>query len=154
MNKLLVEGARLAVGVLGIAAALVWLSGGCGERIEPGELPDERHPVEGEIAAVESVTGPVSEAVSGTLISARQTTISSKILARIESVKVSAGERTRLLIPGSAVIRVGQLQFVTAVDAEGRAGRRLVTTGRERDGRVEVLSGLAAGERVLSRAGP
>jgi multidrug efflux pump subunit AcrA (membrane-fusion protein) len=49
---------------------------------------------------------------------------------------------------------VGQLQFVTAVDAEGRAGRRLVTTGRERDGRVEVLSGLAAGERVLSRAGP
>jgi multidrug efflux pump subunit AcrA (membrane-fusion protein) len=69
-------------------------------------------------------------------------------------VEVPAGERTRLLIPSPAVSHLGQLQFVTAVDDDGRTSRRLVTTGRERDGRVEVLSGLAAGERVLSRAGP
>lgn len=64
-------------------------------------------------------------------------------------VAVPAGERARLLVPARAVERVGQLAFATVVDAEGRTERRLVTTGPEAEpDRVEVLSGLAAGERV------
>jgi len=68
-------------------------------------------------------------------------------------VAVPAGTLARLLIPEAAIERVGQLDFVTVVDDEDRLERRLVTLGDYRDdGRIEVLSGLAAGERVVSAA--
>ena len=74
------------------------------------------------------------------------------IFARIA---VPAGERAGLYIPAAAVERIGQLEFVTALQGEGEgeggtAERRLVTTGRPH-GRdlVEVLSGLQEGEAVL-----
>jgi membrane fusion protein (multidrug efflux system) len=69
-------------------------------------------------------------------------------------IAVPAGERRRLLVPGEAVSRMGQLEFVSVVGPEGTLERRLVTTGPSRDGAVEVLSGLAAGERVLLPGGP
>lgn len=72
------------------------------------------------------------------------------LFARVE---VPAGERRRLMIPVAAVERIGQLEFVDLLAGEGRAERRLVTTGEVLDGRVEVLSGLAEGERVLVRRG-
>lgn len=50
--------------------------------------------------------------------------------------------------PASAVCRVGQQELVQVV-AEGRALRRVVTTGERQGDRVEVLSGLAGGETVL-----
>jgi RND family efflux transporter MFP subunit len=65
-------------------------------------------------------------------------------------LEVPAGEASRLLVPAAALEHVGQLEFVTVLRDDGRAERRLVTTGR-REGAadVEVLSGLAEGERVL-----
>ena len=67
-------------------------------------------------------------------------------------VAVPAGDEARLVVPASAIERIGQLEFATVVDAAGAAHRRLVTTGpaAAKDG-VEVLSGLAAGERVAMR---
>lgn len=65
-------------------------------------------------------------------------------------VAIPGGERVSLLVPGSAIARIGQLEFATVVNAEGVSERRLVTTGGfSIDGRVEVLSGLAPGERVF-----
>ena len=59
-----------------------------------------------------------------------------------------AGERAWLVVPERSVERVGQLEFVTVVGESGPE-RRMVTTGpRLEEGLVEVLSGLAAGERV------
>ena len=64
-------------------------------------------------------------------------------------LEIPAGETVRLLVPATAVTQIGQLRFATAVDTEGRLERRWVTTGPPRDDdRVEILSGLAAGERV------
>ncbi|MBM3724255.1 MAG: efflux RND transporter periplasmic adaptor subunit [Acidobacteria bacterium] len=58
------------------------------------------------------------------------------------------GERRVLSIPESAVRTHGQLEFVFA--AEGAAaGRRMIRLGERRGGRVEVLAGLAAGDRVV-----
>jgi RND family efflux transporter MFP subunit len=64
-------------------------------------------------------------------------------------VAVPAGDRTRLLVPAAAIARIGQLEYATVV-VDGRASKRMVTTGRSMDdGRIEVLSGLAEGERVV-----
>ncbi len=64
-------------------------------------------------------------------------------------VAIPAGERWRLLVPGAAIERVGQLEYVTVLAAGDVPERRLVTTGEPAlAGRVEVLSGLQAGERV------
>lgn len=67
-------------------------------------------------------------------------------------VAVPAGKTERLLIPAAAVTRIGQLEFTTVIE-DGRALRRMVTTGGTADGgRIEVLSGLTAGERIATPA--
>lgn len=58
--------------------------------------------------------------------------------------------RDAMFVPPTAVYRSGQLEFVQVV-AGGRAERRLVKTGRSHDGRVEILSGLNAGETILAK---
>jgi RND family efflux transporter MFP subunit len=61
-----------------------------------------------------------------------------------------AGEaRERLTVPQSAVVTRGQLSFVYLVSADDHARLRIVSTGEARDGRVEVLSGLSANDRVV-----
>jgi hypothetical protein len=41
--------------------------------------------------------------------------------------------------------------MTAVVDDEGRVRRRVVRVGEIRGGQIEVLTGLAAGERVLRR---
>lgn len=63
---------------------------------------------------------------------------------------IPGDERRVLLAPGEAIHRAGGLALATVVDADGLARTRAVTTGSRRDGFVEVLSGLSAGDRVVS----
>jgi len=56
--------------------------------------------------------------------------------------------RSLLAIPAVAVIERGQLQSVLVADS-GVARTRLITVGQKLKDRVEVLSGLSAGERVI-----
>jgi multidrug efflux pump subunit AcrA (membrane-fusion protein) len=53
-------------------------------------------------------------------------------------------EAEALLIPAAAVERRGQMRFVRMADG----GRRFVREGTAAGGMVEILSGLAAGERI------
>ena len=59
-----------------------------------------------------------------------------------------SGSRSILAIPADAVAESGQLQSVIVVDG-GRAHTRLITVGQEMKGRLEVLSGLNAGDRLI-----
>lgn len=64
-------------------------------------------------------------------------------------IAVPAGERERLLVPPQAVTRIGQLEFVTVAE-EGVMVRRMVTTGESTvDDRLEILSGVKEGDRVV-----
>jgi membrane fusion protein (multidrug efflux system) len=55
-----------------------------------------------------------------------------------------------LLAPESAVVYQRQGTFVWRIGADGTAERVPVELGQRRDGRVEVRSGLAPGDRVVS----
>lgn len=61
-----------------------------------------------------------------------------------------ASERKCLLVPRLAIIERGELEGLFVVNAQGIAEYRLVKTGKHFGDRVEVLSGLAEGERVAT----
>ena len=62
---------------------------------------------------------------------------------------VDAEPREAVFVPATAVARIGQLAFVQVV-RDGRAFRRLVQTGPARGDRIEILSGLRAGDIILA----
>ena len=57
--------------------------------------------------------------------------------------------RSSVVVPVAAVKNDGGV-FKLFVDKNGRAEARIVQTGRDAGGSVEILRGLAAGERVVS----
>lgn len=61
------------------------------------------------------------------------------------------GQKEVLLVPLEAILERGQLIGLYLVDADGIARFRLVKTGQRHGDRVEILSGLKAGERVATR---
>jgi RND family efflux transporter MFP subunit len=68
-------------------------------------------------------------------------------------VAVPVTQRDVIAVPASAVTQRGQLEFLH-VAANGRAQLRLVKTGRRLGDRVEIISGLDAGEAVILPAEP
>ncbi len=65
-------------------------------------------------------------------------------------VHVPAGTSRALLVPAAAVTTIGQMERVFVAE-NNRATLRLVKTGAARDGLVEILSGLTAGESVVAQ---
>jgi RND family efflux transporter MFP subunit len=64
-------------------------------------------------------------------------------------VGFSHGTRLALVVPETSIVRRGQLEGVLVVGSEGVAHLRWVKLGRHFGTDVEVLSGLAAGDRYL-----
>ncbi|NQV23931.1 MAG: efflux RND transporter periplasmic adaptor subunit [Rhodopirellula sp.] len=68
---------------------------------------------------------------------------------------IPAGQRRHLCLDTAAIQEIGQLQFVEVVRDDQTLDRRMIRVGRlGMPGRVEVLSGLQAGERVVLREKP
>jgi RND family efflux transporter MFP subunit len=59
------------------------------------------------------------------------------------------GSRSGLFVSTDALVERGALRGLFVVDAEGRGRLRWIRTGKTLDDRVEVLSGLQAGERYV-----
>jgi HlyD family secretion protein len=62
-------------------------------------------------------------------------------------LRVPLGEREAVLVPKASVRRIGQMEIVR-VEEEGRWIDLFVKTGREINGKVEILSGLNGSERI------
>ncbi len=66
---------------------------------------------------------------------------------------IPAGQRLHLCIPKDAIQTIGQLDFVDVVRDDDTLERRFIKTGREGlPGKVEVLSGVDAGETVIVKS--
>lgn len=62
-----------------------------------------------------------------------------------------ATKERRIFCDGDAVVIDGPERIVWTVDDQFSVARRVVTTGKERDGRTEILEGLSGGEQVVLR---
>jgi RND family efflux transporter MFP subunit len=67
--------------------------------------------------------------------------------------RISRGERSALVIPQTAIVQRGQLQGVYIVDASRAARLAYITLGRTIGQQVEVLSGMAPGDRLIAEPG-
>jgi RND family efflux transporter MFP subunit len=66
-------------------------------------------------------------------------------------IRIPVGKKETLLVPEGSVIAKGQLSGVYVVAPNGVLTYRLVKTGRTYpDGRIEILSGLAQNEQIVS----
>lgn len=67
------------------------------------------------------------------------------------TVKVAfvAGDAQRIMVPATALARRGEIDGIYVIGPDNSVGLRLVRLGHRSGDDVEVLSGLAAGERVV-----
>jgi RND family efflux transporter MFP subunit len=63
---------------------------------------------------------------------------------------IEKGTRNALAVPGTALVRRGPLTGLFVADEAGVARLRWVTAGTAREGKVEILTGLKAGERFVA----
>jgi RND family efflux transporter MFP subunit len=106
------------------------------------------HPLTGRVSEVVAEVDPASRTqVVKVLLGDMGADVLPGTFARLW---VADDPRPTLLIPASAVYRSGQLELVQVKEGD-RALRRLVKTGAVRGQAVEILSGLAPGEKVLRK---
>ena len=63
-------------------------------------------------------------------------------------VGLVTGQVERMLVPTSAVVQRSEVTAVYVIDASGNISLRQVRPGAHVDGRLQILSGLNAGERI------
>jgi membrane fusion protein (multidrug efflux system) len=102
---------------------------------------------EGTVKAVDSRVDPVTRAVM-----VRAEIPNPESLLRpgmLLTVRLFKPERQALVIPEIAVTQVGTQAFVYRVEADSKVKQVTVTTGSRRRGEVEIVDGLAAGDRIV-----
>ncbi len=66
------------------------------------------------------------------------------------TVAIENSPRNALSVPELAVVGEGYSRYVFTVDDQGRAHRTTVRTGVRANGRIEIVSGLRPGQRVVT----
>jgi RND family efflux transporter MFP subunit len=102
--------------------------------------------LEGVVSEVAPVADPVSRTFLVKLDLPPAAALRSGQFAR---VAVPVGESAVLRVPAGAVLQRGQMELVF-IETHRIAHLRLVKTGKRLDGEVELVSGVEAGERVVT----
>jgi len=66
------------------------------------------------------------------------------------TVRIPVGTAARVLVPPAALHPRGQLTYVYVLDDGGIASLRLVRTGKNVRGMIEITSGLDPGVRIVA----
>ena len=114
-------------------------------------IPSTGASFEGKVVELSSAADAMTHVVVAKLSVPRGTPVRSGEFARVQ---VPGDPKPMLLVPATAVTQRGQLErvFVAATEpnaATSRAQLRLVKTGAVRADRIEILSGIDNGERVV-----
>ncbi len=104
---------------------------------------------------MDNTPGTVTEIVPSADSMSRSVTVKIDLPARqmlrsglYGTARFASGERQAILIAKKALVQQGQLTSVYVIDENGIARMRLVKTGRTDGDRIEILSGLNAGEKI------
>lgn len=112
----------------------------------PVAIPATGVSFSGKLAELSSAADAAARSVAVKIAVPSEAEVRSGQFAR---VRIPGPSRPAMWVPDSAVTLFGQMERVFLVGADGRAVLRLVKTGARRDGRVEIISGLAEGDRVV-----
>ena len=103
---------------------------------------------QGEIRSIDSRVDPVTRSIQvRALIPNPDRTLKPGVLMQVELLR---NPRDALVIPEAALLHQGHDHFVMVVGEGEKAERRQVRIGARRPGEVEIVEGLAAGERVVT----
>ena len=103
---------------------------------------------EGEIRSIDSRVDPVTRSVQvRALIPNPERRLRPGVLMQVELLR---NPRDGLVVPESALLHQGRDHFVMVLAEGNTAERRQVRIGARRPGEVEILEGLAAGEKVIT----
>ncbi|MGE3188298.1 MAG: efflux RND transporter periplasmic adaptor subunit [Vicinamibacterales bacterium] len=113
-------------------------------------LVDGDEAVDGTVAEVARAAEVMSQAVR---VKVDLPADVSRRTGRFATVRFQVGTRDALTVPETSLRRAGQITQVFVAD-DGAARLRLVSAGVASGGRVEILAGLAEGERVVTAPPP
>ncbi len=107
----------------------------------PGEM------FEGQVASVDTRIDPATRAVK---VRAELVNADGRLRpGMLMSVSLLVSERDALSVPESALIAQGDKRFVFRIGAENKAERVEVKTGLVLPGQVEIVEGVAEGDRIV-----
>lgn len=119
-----------------------------GLAVEAGSPAFEAQRFSGKVKAVDSRVDPVTRAVRvRALLPNPEHLLRPGMLLRVD---LHGDPRTALVIPEEALVPLGRQQFVYVVTPQGTVEQREIVIGARHPGRVEVASGLAVDERVVT----
>jgi len=129
------------------AADAAGVQRGSKARVELGALPGKSF--SGSVVEMEAGADAASHTVRARIELPRDAAIRSGLFGRAWFAR---GEKKAMALPPAAILHRGQLHGVYVVDAEGIARLRMVTLGKSIGDKMEILSGLSEGERVVMDA--
>ncbi len=101
----------------------------------------------GTVETIDARVDPISRAIAvRALIPNPDGALRPGMLATVEVIRARS---TVLLVPEGALVPRDRRQFVWVIGKDNTVAQREVTIGRRRPGAAELLTGLAAGERVV-----
>jgi RND family efflux transporter MFP subunit len=134
----------LAAG-LSVGMAIEIEIGGAEGRASGASLPL----ISGTLTELSSAADPNAHTVTAKILLPANLSVRSGQFARVLVPGAAAPE---LLVPATAVTSVGQMERLFVADSNNRAVLRLIKSGARQGDRVEVLSGIDDGERIVVAA--
>jgi membrane fusion protein (multidrug efflux system) len=120
--------------------------------VVPGRKGRATGPGGGEPQSVTVLTRPAQIDPKTTLADVRLAFASRTTLPAGAAVTVEIVTETRanaLVVPAAAIVREGDEAFVMVAGSDNKAHKKIVKTGLESRERVEILSGVTAGDQVI-----
>ncbi len=126
-------------------ADLAGVSQGGDFQLSVNQLPGQSFP--GKILHVADFVDPVTRTIKvRAAVANSERKLKGEMFA---TIAIARPPSAHLIVPAKAVFLVGSERFVFVEEAEGKYIRRKLETGSERNGMIEVRTGLSAGEEVV-----